>query len=114
MPGHCSPSGQPTNIMFVVTLYFRQPKYRLIRLDGSISLAWLLLFQENENTALEKNQKTKLVQGLNSKVPSILYNITKNISEVETKFLTSPVHTQYKRLYLQWYCLMHLCLIIFV
>lgn len=54
MPGHGSPSGQPTNIMFVVTLYFRQPKYRPIRHDSSIPLAWLLLFQENEKTALGK------------------------------------------------------------
>lgn len=57
MPGHCSPSGQPTNIMFVVTVYFRQPKYRPIRHDGSIHLVWLLLFQENEKTALEKTKR---------------------------------------------------------
>lgn len=39
MPGHCSPSGQPTNITFVVTLYFRHSKYRPIRLDGAVPLA---------------------------------------------------------------------------
>lgn len=111
MPGHCSPSGQPTNITFVVTLYFRHSKYRPIRLDGAVPLAWLLLFHENEKQLYKKNM---VERRLNLKGPSILYTVTKNYIWSRNKDLTSQIHTQYKIVCLQHYCLIHLCLIVFV
>lgn len=79
MPGHCNPSGQSTNITFVVTLYFRRSKYRPMKLDGALRLAWLLLFQQNEKQIQKKNQpQNMLEQRLNLKGCSMLYTITKN------------------------------------